>query len=388
IGDYAFENCTGLISITIPKGVTSIGNYVFSYCTSLESIILQEGLTTTSKGLFTNCESLISITIPEGITSIGESTFYNCISLTSVILPESLKSIGNNAFVNCTSLKNINIPNGVTSIGIYAFYNCTSLTNIIIPKEVTYIGNLAFHLNDNLVIYVEATSPQSGWSSDWNSSYRPVYYGVKEVLEYNDMQYLIIDGNITITRYIGNKITLEIPSKIGEYNVTRIGAYAFYNSTSLGSITIPESVTHIEGYAFKDCYCVIYTEVTSLPSGWDWNGSNLSIYFGVKEVLEYNGMQYLIKYGTVTITRYIGNQTTLEVPSMIGEYNVTRIGTYAFYNCANLEKIIIPKSVTYIEGYAFKDCFNIVIYAEVDSRPSGWSLNWNVDNRPVIWGSK
>jgi hypothetical protein len=30
IGDYAFDNCSGLISITIPKSVTSIGSYAFN----------------------------------------------------------------------------------------------------------------------------------------------------------------------------------------------------------------------------------------------------------------------------------------------------------------------------------------------------------------------
>ena len=32
IGNYAFDNCTGLTSVTIPNSVTSIGNYAFSGC--------------------------------------------------------------------------------------------------------------------------------------------------------------------------------------------------------------------------------------------------------------------------------------------------------------------------------------------------------------------
>ena len=38
IGNYAFRNCTGLTSITIPNSVTSIGNYAFDSCTGLTSI--------------------------------------------------------------------------------------------------------------------------------------------------------------------------------------------------------------------------------------------------------------------------------------------------------------------------------------------------------------
>lgn len=38
IGDYAFQNCSGLTSITIPDGVTTIGNRAFNNCSGLTSI--------------------------------------------------------------------------------------------------------------------------------------------------------------------------------------------------------------------------------------------------------------------------------------------------------------------------------------------------------------
>ncbi|MBQ7910297.1 MAG: leucine-rich repeat domain-containing protein, partial [Clostridia bacterium] len=61
IGNYAFRNCTGLTSITVPDSVTSIDNYAFYGCTGLTSI-----------------------TIPESVTSIGNYAFYNCSALTDV----------------------------------------------------------------------------------------------------------------------------------------------------------------------------------------------------------------------------------------------------------------------------------------------------------------
>ena len=56
IGDYAFRQCSGLTSVTIPNSVTSIGDASFQYCSGLTSV-----------------------TIPNSVTSIGEGAFSGCI---------------------------------------------------------------------------------------------------------------------------------------------------------------------------------------------------------------------------------------------------------------------------------------------------------------------
>ena len=104
IDNYAFEECTGLISVTIPESVTSIGWYAFKGCTGLTSVEFNARRCTKCGGLgkpafpstiktltlgneveaipdyaFSGCRSLASITIPESVTSIGSSAFYGCI---------------------------------------------------------------------------------------------------------------------------------------------------------------------------------------------------------------------------------------------------------------------------------------------------------------------
>ncbi len=41
IGNYAFQYCTGLTSVTIPSSVTSIGDYAFNSCTEMKSAVFQ-----------------------------------------------------------------------------------------------------------------------------------------------------------------------------------------------------------------------------------------------------------------------------------------------------------------------------------------------------------
>jgi len=94
---------------------------------------------------FENCTSLVSITLPNSVNSIGQYAFNGCTNLTSVNIPNSVTSIGQYTFNGCTSLKNVNIPNKVTTISPYAFSNCTSLTSITIPNSITtQIGPQAF----------------------------------------------------------------------------------------------------------------------------------------------------------------------------------------------------------------------------------------------------
>ena len=79
IDEYAFWDCEGLTSVTIPNSVTSIGKAAFSFCTSLNSITLPNSVTAIGERAFWNCTSLTSITIPNSVTNIGREAFSDCI---------------------------------------------------------------------------------------------------------------------------------------------------------------------------------------------------------------------------------------------------------------------------------------------------------------------
>ena len=73
---------------------------------------------------FNGCSGLISVTIGNSVTSIGGYAFAYCSGLTTVTIPNSVTSIGNSAFEGCSGLTSVTIPNSVTTIGIFAFYQC------------------------------------------------------------------------------------------------------------------------------------------------------------------------------------------------------------------------------------------------------------------------
>ena len=129
-GQWAFDECSTLTSITIPNSVTEIGTYSFDGCSSLTSITIPKNVTKIA-GSFGNNSSLSSIVVEEG-NSVYDSRD-NCNAI--------IETKTNTLFVGC---KNTIIPNSVTIIGTSSFARCNSLTNITIPNGVTQIGLLAF----------------------------------------------------------------------------------------------------------------------------------------------------------------------------------------------------------------------------------------------------
>ena len=59
------------------------------------------------------------------------------------------------------------------------------------------------------------------------------------------------DDTIKITQYTGKDSEFAVPASIDGYEVTVIGSFAFNRSSTLVSVTIPESLKTIGSYAFK-----------------------------------------------------------------------------------------------------------------------------------------
>lgn len=124
IGDYAFQHCYSLNSITISSVVTSIGNYAFMRCYSLASLTISSSLKNIGTYAFSSCQSLSSLIIPNNVTGLMSSMVQSCVSLTNIIIPNSVTTIQSQTFYGCVSLTSITIPSGVSKIFSYTFQNC------------------------------------------------------------------------------------------------------------------------------------------------------------------------------------------------------------------------------------------------------------------------
>lgn len=119
IAETLANNWPATKKVVIPDGFTTIGIGAFYGCTGLTSVIIQNGVTTIGDYAFAR-SGLTSVTIPDSVTTIGSTAFYSCSSLTSV-------TYAGTAYTSKSALTSAMASEGV-SIGTHAF-GSTALTD-------------------------------------------------------------------------------------------------------------------------------------------------------------------------------------------------------------------------------------------------------------------
>lgn len=389
IGNRAFSENPALEYVTVPNTVESFGEFVFIGCNTGEidvycasaikpsswSSYYASNKTTNSSVAFdfwwgTTAVELseksfeagvkvdgtliithykgndLTLDIPETIggktvTEIGTEAFYERVQLVNVTLPDTVKTIGAYAFCKCISLKSVEIPEGVETVGNRAFSENPALEYVTVPDTVESFGEFVFIgcNTGKLDIYCEAAMKPSGWSSYYasnkttNSSVAFDFWwgtGAVELSEEDFEMGIKTDGTLIITHYNGNAANLTVPTAVNGRSVSEIGAEAFYERTSIQSITLPDTLTKIGAYAFYKC--VSLTEIT-LPTG------------------------------------------------------VTSIGARAFSDCSALTSIYIPNTVETAGAFLFIGCntTKLTVSCGAAEKPSGWDGQYG-SNKTTSYG--
>jgi hypothetical protein len=143
-------------------------------------------------------------------------------------------------------------------------------------------------------------------------------------------------------------------------NLLNIAAQAFAGCSSLSTVTIPEGVTNIGESAFGSCFSLTAISVNKSNTFYSSQDGVLFDH-AMTAVLQYpSGLagDYSIPSGVISIESN-AFQNCLQLSSVTIPPSVTNIATQAFEGCSGLTGIQIPSSVTAIGDGAFENCPNL-----------------------------
>lgn len=155
IGIYAFRDCSGLTSVTIPTSVTKIGACAFEDCAGLENVTIPNSVVELGSHAFDDCTALKSLCLEDGSEPIScvilsgvhtEDYFFEDSPIEYMYIGRDLNNFSfkrNKGWQR--TLKEVIIGDGMTSIPNSIFDGCYELSSITISDNVSYIGNDAFY---------------------------------------------------------------------------------------------------------------------------------------------------------------------------------------------------------------------------------------------------
>ena len=378
IGYQAFNN-TQLTEITIPESVNSINGSAFAI-RSLNSIKVEEGnqwYYSQNNAIYERATGVLirgckASGIPEGVEEIGDNAFASA-DLESIVLPKSLKKIGRYAFAYNDKVNDVYIPAGVMEVGESAFFRC-HLAAITIDPANPYLDG-----RNNCNAIIETETNKLIQASDGTTAIPPTVTTLAtESLAELEMHLLEIPLSVTSFRYAFENIKAKA---IRVYYPTPIDIEenAFDEE---GGYYLPKNIRLIVPDGTKELYAA--------ATGWKvFTQFNRQIV----EASEYeNNRDYTITVSTAgTLESYIpdNKKNIIEKLTVKGEINgwdieklkgmcgrqgmlssidlsdativegygatANTLPSSAFVNTTNLKHIVLPKTLTAIEQFAFQD---------------------------------
>lgn len=271
IGKAAFYNDYSLTSFTLPTSVYAIGDYAFQNCTGLQFI----DLTSEDNANYLN--------------AIGYHAFENCSSLTRIEFSEKflqdsaglpaavINKVPINTFKGCNNINHITIRNNTldivdgfdpdntedsnhTNFGTDPGCDIEQFVKNLSDSESFYFEGMA---SDSWAIYDTAVKHCISYKHLGEEIYERVVECSETTTKHKNT--FVVNGNGEIVEMdIDSECTeIVIPEKIGNIGIRKLNGTSFTDKCSIKKVYIPKSIEHIESGAFRGCHkleAVIFTQ--------------------------------------------------------------------------------------------------------------------------------
>ncbi len=312
IGEWAFNACSGLMSVKLPEKLRVIGRLAFVDCYGLTSISFPASLKVIGDGAFQNCDGLTSLSFPEGMTQIGDGAFQRCGRLETLFFPSTMKSIDWGVF--CESHENEYGGGECT---------CDSIRRIEIKGIATWFNSNRFTERNHHVaapyadLYVNGDLLTDIVLPDTMARIRPaLFYGCK-----------------------------KLHSVVFHNNLKVIDDCAFENCTGIENLELPQGLDSIKSSAFSRCKGVKYV---NLPQELKYIG--MMAFGSCTELISVSFPNKLenIAYGAF--------ESCKSLQSVVLPEGLKSIESCAFQNCISLTSVKLPSTLRFIGDCAFNQC--------------------------------
>ncbi len=257
VDDYSFQNTKMIEKITVKETVEEqyIPSGFVMNAQGVKEIVFEneDKIKYILDSAFEGCSNLKNIKIPKNVIKIYSRAFAMC-TFDNVELPDTLELIGSYAFLNCVNITEIRLPDSVSKIEDYAFKSCVNLKDVKLPGTYYWMGKGVF----------EGTQYE-GTGTDF------VITDDGALVQYlgEDTEVVVPEGVTRIgSAFSGRSDITKIVLPDG---LLYISQNAFKGCSGLTEIIIPDTVLEIEYRAFDGCTnikeLVIPDSVVKIHSG-------------------------------------------------------------------------------------------------------------------------
>ncbi len=371
VGSGCFAGNTTITSVKFNNSITDIGDEAFKGCTALKEVKKMDAVTTIGVGVFEDCSAMTEFTYPDTITFVPERMFKGCTALADIKDHKNLKDVAADAFEG-TAFEN-NQPDGALNFGRVVYSNKGNVADIVIAEDISIIEDYAFLGNESI------KTLEFGFDVEEIG-----LYAFQNCVNLEKVTFNEAIGIVSAGAFKGCE-KLEAVD-FAETTLATIGYEAFSGCKALGEVILPETVSDIGDFAFKDtCFKKISFQknVSSVGAQAFAGNTVLEAFEVVDKNKTYSAVDGVLfnkdgdaiiimpagKKGDYTITKnveeigaYAFNGSAIQNLVIEGadadnedeQSSLRFIGEYAFEN-SSIEKITIPARVEKIGVCAFKD---------------------------------
>lgn len=434
IGESAFDNAALLTTLVLPARLASYDSYtgdviaplangahVFLSCDSLTGVTFEEGTGNYYKSnsgviLTADGKELVyyptgrteSFTVPASVTEIYDYAFYEA-KISELLFEGGSENmvIGNSAFKRCTELVSLVLPANVTNLGSETFVQATKLETLTLPAGLASFDGSMVTLCESLAAINVGTNGQGTfYYSDNGVLYSAdksvlIMYPVKRAAT----EYTVVAGTKTIAANAFYDSTvlekLILPEGLVEINDNAIRSCA-----ALTEVNVPSTVQLIGKYAVAECYNLVTVSFAAegedpliiSECAFQYNSSLASLVFparlytiGNNAFSAYFDSYYDVYESALTSVTFAENSSLITIgdSAFLGTAieriaipaGVESIGDKAFYRCESLIDITFGEGVTTIGASALAGCSELISVAFPASlKTLGREMFYHYDN--------